>query len=158
MTLLAFASLLLTSCAPPGGGVDESMTLDQAKARAQSIEREIAETLTPDVLTDIDQRSKGTFLPCSGGEGEHWAGGLTASVMGDPSPERVTGQIASHFSDREDLMVRLRVDHDDSLVDIIGAHGSMWIVRYSREQAELDVDSFAPCVRLPEGVWRGDKY
>lgn len=156
--LAALVCVLCSGCLPPGSGVDEDLSLDDAKARAQQVEREIVDTVAPDLLGDVDQRAQGTFLPCSGGEGEHWAGGLTARVLGDPSPERLTGPIAVHFADRDDVTVRLREDHGDSMVDIIGSHGSMWIVRYSRDRAELDVDSFAPCIYLPDGVWRGDKY
>jgi hypothetical protein len=158
MAVIAFVCALCAGCLPPGSGVNKDMSLDDAKAHTQAIEREIANTLPPEMLVDIEQRAHGTFLPCSGGQGEHWAGGLTARVSGDPPPERVIGPIADHFAVGDELTVRLREDHGDPLVDLIGSYGSMWIVRYARNRAELDVDSFAPCVYLPDDVWRGDKY
>lgn len=158
VALIAFTATACTNCTPSVEGIDETITLDQAKTRAQTIEREIADALPADTLRDIDQRATGTFLPCSGGEGDQWAGGLTAKVVGDPPSDQIVGPITDHFADRDDVALRLRKDHGDSLVDIIGTHGSMWIVRYARNRAELDVDSFAPCIRLPESVWRGDRY
>lgn len=151
-------ALTCSSCVPTSSGIDDTLSLDDAKARAQEVEREIAAAVPEDMLSNIDQRDKGSFLSCSGGGGNQWAGGLEASVVGNPAPEQVIGPITHHFADRADLVVRRREDDGDSLVDLIGPHGAMWIVRYIRDRGELDVDSFATCIRLPENVWPGGTY
>lgn len=150
--------LLCSGCVPTSNGIDDTTSLEVSKRRAQEVEREIAAAVPVELLSAVDQREKGSFLPCSRDGGHQWAGGLTATVVGDPAPEQVLNPIARHFADRDDLAVRRREDHGDSLIDLMGPHGAMWIVRYVRDRGELDVDSFATCIRLPEDVWPGGSY
>ncbi|WZH35970.1 MAG: hypothetical protein PIR02_14530 [Microbacterium enclense] len=138
--------------------MDEELSVDDAKALAQRVEREISTVLPSSMLTDIEQQAEGAFLGCSRDGARQWAGGLTASVVGDPPPEDVIGVIADHYKSGGNYRVGLRQDHGDSLVNIAGDYGSLWIVRYIRDRAELDVDSFSPCIRLPDDVWPGGSY
>ncbi|MDQ1076541.1 MULTISPECIES: hypothetical protein [Microbacterium] len=155
---VVFLALLCVGCVPYSDGIDDTMSLEDAKEHAQQVEREIASAVPVELLSDVDQRDKGSFLACSRDGGHQWAGGLTATVVSDPAPEEVLNPIALHFADRDDLAVGRREDHGDSLLDLMGPHGAMWIVRYVRDRGELDVDSFATCIRLPEGVWPGGSY
>lgn len=152
------AVLLCTACVPSRGGLDESTSLDQSKARAQEVERQIVAVLPAELLTQVDQMGQGSFISCSRDGGAQWAGGLTATVSGNPAPEQIIDPIAVHFAAEDDLAVRRRQDDGDPVVDILGAHREMWIVRYIRDRGELDIDSFAACIRLPDGVWRGGTY
>lgn len=156
--VLALVCLLLTACVPTGDIVDEDLSVDDAKRLAQGVEREIAAVLPSSMLRDIEQQEKGAFLGCTRDGARQWAGGLTATVVGDPSPEEVIGVIADQYSSGGNYRVGLRQDQGDSLVNIAGEYGSLWIVRYIRDRAELDVDSFSPCIRLSDGVWPGGSY
>ncbi|MDF2991688.1 MAG: phenylalanyl-tRNA synthetase alpha subunit [Microbacterium sp.] len=138
--------------------VDEEMSLDDAKRLAQNMEREIVQSLPPGLVTAIEQQEKGALLACSRDGARQWAGGLTATVVGDPVPEDVIGAIADRFVVREDFRVSLREDQGDSLVTISGEDQSVWVVRYIRSRAELDIDSGSPCIRLPDDVWPGGSY
>ncbi len=150
--------LLLTACVATGVTVDEDLGVDDAKALAQKLERDITAALPSSMLADIEQQEKGAFLGCTRDGARQWAGGLTATVVGDPLPEDVIGVIADHYRNSGEYRVGLRQDQGDSIVNIAGEHGSLWIVRYVRDRAQLDVDSFSPCIRLPDDVWPGGSY
>jgi len=155
---LSLFCLLLTACVSTGVTVDEDLGVDDAKALAQKVERDITALLPSSMLADIEQQEKGAFFGCTRDGARQWAGGLTATVVGDPSPGDVIGLIADHYRNGGDYLVSLRQDQGDSIVNIAGAYGSLWIVRYIRDRAELDVDSFSPCIRLPDDVWPGGSY
>ncbi|BAJ76030.1 phenylalanyl-tRNA synthetase alpha subunit [Microbacterium testaceum StLB037] len=155
---LLLLGLPLTACSASGVTVDEALSVDDAKALAQKVEREIAAVLPSSMLADLEQQEKGAFFGCTRDGARQWAGGLTATVVGDPTPEDVIGVIADHYRNGGDYRVSLRQDQGDSIVNIAGEYGSLWIVRYIRDRAELDVDSFSPCIRLPDGVWPGGSY
>jgi len=148
----------LTGCSGSSGLVDEQMSLDEAKTLAQDIEREIVQMLPQGVATSIEQQEKGALLSCSRDGARQWAGGLTATIVGDPPPEDVIGAIADGFAGRDDLRVSRREDQGDLLVTLSGADQSVWVVRYIRSRAELDVDSGSPCIRLSDDVWPGGSY
>jgi len=156
--ILAIICVGLIGCVPSADTVDDELSVDAAKALAQEVEREISAVLPPSMLTDVKQQEKGAFLSCTRDGARQWAGGLTASVVGDPPPEDVIGVIADHYQGGGNYRVGLRQDHGDSVLNIAGEHGSLWIVRYIRDRAELDVDSFSPCIRLPDDVWPGGSY
>jgi hypothetical protein len=148
----------LTGCSGSAGLIDEQMSLDDAKKLAQEMEREIVQSLPPGVATNITQQEKGTLLSCSPDGARQWAGGLTATIIGDRTPDDVIGAIAESFAGRDDLSVSRRENQGDSLVTLYGTDQSVWVVRYIRSRAELDVDSGSPCIRLPDDVWPGGSY
>lgn len=148
----------LTGCSGSTGLVDEQMSLDDAKSLAQEMEREIVQSLPPGLATNLEQQEKGALLPCSRDGARQWAGGLTANIVGDPAPEEVIGVIADSFAGRDDLSVSRRENQGDLLVTLSGVNQSVWVVRYIRTRAELDIDSGSPCIRLPDDVWPGGSY
>lgn len=156
--VLVLLTLVSMSGCATGGDVDESLSLEEAKAYTQDIEREIADSVPPEHVQRVDQQATGTLLPCSRDGGEQWAGGLTVLVEGDPKPSELLVPIAERFASRKSFRVRSRQDNGDELVDVLGHYGAIWIVRYNREEGELLVDSGSPCFRLPDGVWSGGSH
>ncbi|MCJ1706891.1 hypothetical protein [Microbacterium sp. VKM Ac-2923] len=155
--LVAFMGSL-SGCVSIVDVVDRDLSLPDAKAHTQSIEREIVEAMPSELVYSVEQKETGTFLACSRGGGEQWAGGLTAKARPGVLPDELLGNIEEQFSEKADMSVSRRVEDEDSLVDIAGPHSSFWIVRYDPVQAEIRIVSFSPCIYLPEDVWRGDKY
>jgi hypothetical protein len=158
--LLVFVSVLcvLASCVPVPENVDPELSLPDAKEYTQTIEREISEALPAQMLLTMKQKETGTFLSCSRDGGYQWAGGLTAQMQRGVEAEAVLDPVEQNVSRFDDLTVTRREDEEDSIVDVVGPHHSAWVVRYDRENGEVYVTSFSPCIRLPEDVWPGDKY
>lgn len=150
--------LLLSGCSFGSSDVDEELSLPDAKARAQTVEREIANALPSDLLISSEQNETGSFLACARGGGEQWAGGLTARVQTGSSAAQLLDPIEREFEGVEDLSMQRWERSGDHIIEIVGAHQSSWIVRYDPEREEVHVSSFSPCIHLPDGVWRGGLY
>jgi len=149
---------ILAGCVSIVERVDRDLSLPDAKTYTQGVEREIVDAIPNQLVTSIEQKATGTFLPCSQGGGQQWAGGLTAQAEPDVRPDELLGPIEEHFSGRGDIAVNRRVEGEDSLLDVAGPHSSFWILRYDPVRAEIRVVSFSPCIYLPDDVWPGDKY
>ncbi|KTS01043.1 hypothetical protein [Microbacterium testaceum] len=160
--LTVFAALVLVAgmagCSGRTYVVNEDMSLDGAKKLAQDLELEIVQSLPPELVTNVEQQDEGALLPCSRDGARQWAGGLTATIVGNAPPEEVIGVIADSFVGREHFNISRREDQGDSIVTVRGPDQAVWVVRYIRPRAELDIDSGSPCIRLPDGVWPGGSY
>lgn len=158
LVLLNVTMLSLAGCVTLIDPVDRDLALSDAKAYTQSMEREIVEAMPTELVHTVDQKKTGTFLPCSRNGGEQWAGGLSAQAQAGARADELLGAVEEHFADRTDVSVSRRIEDQDSLIDIAGPHSSFWIARYDPVEATIRIVSFSPCIYLPEGVWRGDKY
>ena len=156
--VVIISTLLLSGCSLGASDIDEKLSLPDAKARTQTIEREIAGALPTDLVVSTKQNETGSFLACSRGGGEQWAGGLTARVQTGASAARLLDPIEREFEGVADLSTRRWESGGDYIVEIEGPHQSSWIVRYAPEREEVHVSSFSPCIHLPEDVWRGGTY
>ena len=158
LSIVVGCAVALSGCVTFVANVDADLALPDAKAYTQTVERDIADALPADLLTDMEQKETGVFLPCSRDGGEQWAGGLAAQMKSPVDAALVLDPIEERFAVTQDFAVSRREDDEDSIVEIVGHHESAWVVRYDRETGALRVTSFSPCVYLPDGVWRGDKY
>ncbi|MCM3614249.1 hypothetical protein M3672_07315 [Microbacterium enclense] len=158
IAVLAGCAVALVGCVSFIENTDADLSLPDAKAYTQTVERDIADALPADLVATMDQKETGVFLPCSRDGGEQWAGGLTAQMQSPVDAALVLGPIEERFAVDGKLALRRREDDEDSILEIVGHHHSAWIVRYDRETGAFRVTSFSPCIYLPEEVWRGDKY
>lgn len=158
LVTLAGCVVVLSGCVTIVEDVDPHLTLPDAKKYTQEIEREIAGALPAELLLDVEQKETGVFLPCSRDGGEQWAGGLTAHVQSGADAALVLDPVEKQLATKQGLALNRREDDEDFILDIVGHHHSAWVVRYDTETGEVYVTSFSPCIRLPEGVWRGDRY
>ncbi|SDB91349.1 hypothetical protein [Microbacterium enclense] len=156
--LTVILPLSLSGCFIGANNVDEDLSLPDAKARTQAVERQIADALPGDLVVSIDQNETGSFLSCTSDGGEQWAGGLTARVQAGASAEQLLEPVSKEFEAEKDMSSQRWQRDGDDIVEIVGLHQSSWIVRYAPDREEVHVSSFSPCIRLPEGVWRGDTY
>lgn len=158
LSVIAGCAFALSGCVSLVENVDADLALPDAKSYTQTVERDIADALPANQLTAMEQKETGVFLPCSRDGGEQWAGGLTAQMESPVAAALVLDPIEEHFAVTEDFAVSRREDDEDSILEIVGRHQSAWVVRYDANTGELRVTSFSPCIYLPDGVWRGDKY
>lgn len=156
--VVALLVAALSGCAVGESNIDPDMPLPEAKARAQSVERDIAEALPDDLVISIHQNETGSFLACSQDGGEQWAGGLTVRVHAGVTAQRLLDPVEQRFTDASDMKVARWDSDGDSIVEISGLHLASWIVRYDPAREEVHVSSFSPCIHLPDDVWRGDTY
>lgn len=158
LLVIAGCAVALSGCVSFAEKVDTDLALPDAKAYTQTVERDIADALPTDLLATTEQKETGVFLPCSRDGGEQWAGGLTAQMKSPVIATLILDPIEERFAVTEDFAVSRREDDEDSILEIVGHHQSAWVVRYDGNTGELRVTSFSPCIYLPDGVWRGDKY
>lgn len=88
-------------CARAGGtGARSDLTLTEAKAETQALERSIADAFEPVGVVTVDQEPDGVLLSC-GEERYQWTGGVELTLGQDLSAQEAASTIASAFDDRE---------------------------------------------------------
>lgn len=151
------AVLLLAGCSQ-GENVDENLTVDEAKAIAQEMEREIAALVPDEYVTDVVQNSTGTLMQCDTERGYQWAGSTRVYITDGLDVEAVVASASDEFGSRDGFRVEQDVTVDgEPSAHIIGDHGAGYLVERSVDGTYMDISSFSPCFRLPDGVSpRGD--
>jgi hypothetical protein len=96
---LVFVTVATSGCSrQEEAQVNESMTLMQAKAETQELERSIVDAFPSDQVAAVEQRQEGVLLSCSDDQYQ-WTGGVEFTLAGDLSDrdvaERVVGALES---------------------------------------------------------------
>ncbi|MBV1780125.1 hypothetical protein KRR55_13485 [Paeniglutamicibacter sp. ABSL32-1] len=137
--------------------MESELTWQEAKAKAQAMELEIADLIPEDKVTKIDQRETGVLFSCS--EKKHtWDGSTTVTLKKGTEGEPILKAIEAHYRDGPfaiksdldivgDYRVQLRSrDAAESYIIGIGEPGTIRIA------------SGSACFTLPEGVDPGDDF
>lgn len=137
--------------------VENELTWQEAKARAQAMELEIAKLFPEDNVVKIDQGKTGTLFSCS--ETQHnWNGATTVTLSKGTAPEPLVKAIEAHYQDS-----RFTIETD---LDIVGDYrvqlrspdsaASYIIVRDDPEA--IRIASGSACFTLPEGEYPGGDF
>lgn len=137
--------------------VNDELTVSDAKASTQAVEREIVERLPGEYVGAIEQLAAGSFLSCEGGK-YLWSGFIRAQITGDPDAAALLDPVMADFRNRSGFDAEYRESLGDRVLDISNQGGALWIVRYERGREELSVDSASACFHLPHEIWPGDSY
>jgi hypothetical protein len=139
------------------GPVESELTWQEAKAKAQAMELEIAGLIPEDKVAKIEQRETGVLFSCS--EKQHtWDGSTNVFLTEGTEGEPLLKAIEAHYQDGPfaiksdldivgDYRVQLRSrDAAESYIIGIGAPGTIHIA------------SGSACFTLPEGVYPGGDF
>ncbi|MEX0151197.1 hypothetical protein [Microbacterium sp. LMI1-1-1.1] len=137
--------------------VNDELTVSDAKASTQAVEREIVERLPGEYVGTIEQLAAGSFLSCVDGS-YLWSGFIRAQITGDPDVATLLDPVMAKFENKKGFEARYRESLGDRVLDISNEDGALWIVSYEPARAELSVDSASACFRLPDEIWPGDHY
>lgn len=150
----------LVGCAP---AVDEpnvgsNVSLEEAKAEAQSMELEIASLIPDGVVASVDQKPEGTLFSCDS-EQHHWAGSTTVVLVPEADTTAVVKQLESVVRDEGRFSVESWVDVTDTYSVQLTLPGSVENYIFSEgEPHTIRIASGSVCFTLPEGVYPGGTF
>lgn len=164
LAVAGFAAVLLSACGPiddahvkndeKGTPVAVSeVSLEQAKAQAQTMELEIAGLVPSESVLSVDQMPKGTLFSCSDVEWT-WYGATTVTVVEGTDIEAIVRSIQAHYEgSRFDLRTRRDIaDHFE--VQLMSPDtAENYLVGEGFVSTEIRIDSGSACFTLPEGTW-----
>ncbi|MET3901745.1 hypothetical protein [Paenarthrobacter sp. 4246] len=176
MALLLAGAMVLAGCAGSPGGTHieppvttatktqgeptkAELTWQEAKAKAQAMELEIAALIPKGTVVSIDQKKKGVLLSCN--KTQHkWKGSTTITVADGTKINSIVKDIEAHYQSGL-FGVRNRLDIGGSYeVQMIARSGSgeNYIVAEGLAPNQIDIDSGSPCFTLPEGIYPGGDF
>lgn len=134
-----------------------SITWEEAKSDAQTMEREIAALIPAEVIVSISQNPKGTLFSCDSTR-HRWLGSTTVSVTPGTAIEPIVRDIERRYQGSRftvstrttlagfyELDLRSPATTESYLVGE-NVEGTIWI------------DSSSACFTLPDGVYPGGDF
>jgi hypothetical protein len=137
--------------------VESELTWQDAKAKAQAMELEIARMIPEDKVAKIEQPETGLLFSCS--EKQHtWDGSTNVTLTEGTEEEPLLKAIEAHYQDGPFAL--------ESDLDIVGDYR---VQLRSRDSAEsyifgigepgtIHIASGSACFTLPDGVYPGDEF
>ncbi|MDR6435421.1 putative lipoprotein YajG [Paenarthrobacter nicotinovorans] len=173
--LLLAATMVLAGCAgiPRGTPIEApeptatktqedpmhgELTWQEAKAKAQAVELEIAALIPKGTVVSIDQKKKGVLLSCN--KTQHkWKGSTTITVADGTKIDSIVKDIEAHYR-ANGLKVSADKDIDGKILVQIDppAPGENYLVGGGVKPDEIWIDSGSPCFTLPEGIYPGGDF
>jgi hypothetical protein len=172
--LLLAGSMVLAGCAGSPGGtpseppvptatkteeepMNDDLTWQEAKAKAQAMELEIAALIPKDTVVSIDQKKKGVLLSCN--ETQHnWNASTTVMVAEGTKIEPIVKDIEAHYR-ANGLKVSVDMDVDEKYrIQISLGAGENYIVAEDLAPNEIRIASGSACFTLPEGIYPGGDF
>lgn len=162
-TVPIIVALTVTGCVASGGdsmsGVNEDLTLDEAKQSAMSVERDIAALIPSEFVASVEQRQHGVLLSCDDDRGYQWTGHTDVIVQGDPNPAAIVDAVVGEYETRESFAANVETTADGHpSAHVRGEYGAGYLVTESVDHTAIEILSFSPCFRLPEDMWAGGTY
>ncbi|GEB18047.1 hypothetical protein [Paenarthrobacter aurescens] len=173
--LLLAGAMVLAGCAGSPGGtpieppeptatktqedpMNGELTWQEAKAKAQAMELEIAALIPQDTVVSIDQKTKGVLLSCNKTQ-HRWKGSTTITVADGTKIESIVKDVEAHYR-ANGLKVSVDMDIDEKLLVQIDppAPGENYLVGGGVKPNEIWIDSGSPCFTLPEGIYPGGDF
>ncbi|XTR51487.1 hypothetical protein ACOM2C_15190 [Pseudarthrobacter sp. So.54] len=133
------------------------LTWQEAKAKAQATELEIAALIPTDTVVSIDQKKKGVLLSCN--KTQHkWNGSTTVTVAEGTKIEPIVKDIEAHYrANGAKVSVDLDVDEKYRIQISLGA-GENYIVAEDLAPNEIRIASGSACFTLPGGIYPGGDF
>ena len=161
MTTSALA-LVMAGCGMTGGAqVKENMTVQEAKARTQGMELELAGQVPAEQVSSINQDSAGVLFPCGGDRAYQWTGQTKVVLVPGAAYDgrAVTSSIESNYKENGDWSAALDETSDgEPRVHVVGQNNEGYLVALSVDKTFVQILSFSPCFILPEGMSPSAEY
>ena len=154
---LCIAALGLSGCGEEP--VDETLTVDEAKAIAQAGELDIVAQIPAELVVDVAQQPLGALLSCEGDRNYTWAGGTVVTVTADADVTEVIDGLRETFAERDGWNAEAETSSfGDPLVRILGPNGDHYLAGGIAEDSVIDIDSYSPCFHLRDDQSPHDDY
>jgi hypothetical protein len=117
------------------------------------MELELAAFVPEEYVASIDQRQRGSLLGCDADGGQQWNGQTKVVLQGSPDTTSFVEAVVAEYEKRDPYTARLETTSDGvPSAHVLGPYGSGWLMTESVDKTSMEILSFSPCFRLPEGT------
>ncbi|MBP3043708.1 hypothetical protein KKR91_03695 [Arthrobacter jiangjiafuii] len=145
--------LALVGCASasPEASAANELTWQDAKARTQAMEMEIADSIPQDKVTKVDQLPTGMLIDCDGSS-VNWAGAATVTLAAGTEPEPLVRELEAKYRDnRFDIKVRDPAPAGHYEVQLRSPDSAeIYIIKRGVEPSTIRIASGSECFPWPE--------
>lgn len=154
---LGVLMIVATLAACTGGpSVGSDLTIDQAKAATQKMEREIAAIVPKDLVVKVEQDATGTLDSCGAGRGNVWVGLSHVTLKPEVEVDATLRLIEEHYRGSR-FSIRTRHDSGGYFeVQLIAADGvENYLIGHGINNPDhsIDISSNSGCFNLPKGEY-----
>jgi hypothetical protein len=136
-----------------------SLTLEEAKSEAQSIEDEIAALFPAHSVTHANQFSTGRLLSCNVKSGYQWYGQTVVDLRAGADIEAILSDVVDKWKADESFIVSKRTNFSKArIVELDGRYDSTYFVNVAKANDRVMIASYSPCFTLPKGADPGGEY
>jgi hypothetical protein len=159
-TLVIAVLLASQGCAmEQNAHVLSSLTLEEAKSEAQSIEDEIAALFPAQSVTHANQLPTGGLLSCNVKSGYQWYGQTVVDLRAGADIEAILSDVVDKWKADESFIVSRRTNLSKArIVELDGRYDSTYFVNVAKANDHVMIASYSPCFTLPEGADPGGEY
>ncbi|CEA09661.1 hypothetical protein BN1051_03033 [Arthrobacter saudimassiliensis] len=150
----------LTGCAEDSSeaAAVDGLPWQEAKARAQAVELEIANSFPKDKVAAIDQGSTGVLMGC-GPESVNWKGATTVTLNEGVEPEPLVRELETKYQgSRFDIETRTAPAGHYEVGLVSPNSAEIYLVAEGLEPHTIRVASGSDCFHWPEGEYMGGKF
>lgn len=135
------------------------LTWQDAKARTQATELEIAESLPEDKVAAVEQMPEGVLIDCSDSS-VNWHGATTVTLSNGTEPEPLVRELEEKYRDsRFDIKVRDPAPAGHYEVQLRSPDtAEIYIIKRGVEPGTIRIASGSECFSWPEGEYKGGKF
>ena len=137
----------------------EDLTWQEAKARTQAMELEIADWLPLDLVAGVDQMPDGILIQC-GDSAVNWHGATTVTLTEGTEPDPVVRELEAKYRDsRFDIKVRDPAPAGHYEVQLRSPDtAEIYFIKRGVEPGTIRIASGSDCFPWPEGEYMGGKF
>ena len=151
----------LTGCAedPSEAAAVDGLPWQEAKARTQAMELEIADSLPQDQVAEIEQMPDGVLIEC-GGSSVNWHGATTVALSEGTDPEPLVRALEAKYQDsRFEIKVRDPAPAGHYEVQLRSPEtAEIYIIGEGFDPYTVRIASGSECFPWPEGEYMGGKF
>ncbi len=132
--------------------MESELTWQEAKTKAQEMEREIAALIPEDKVVKVDQDETGLLFSCSGTQ-HNWTGSTIVALSKGTEGESFVKAIEAHYQDsRYDIKTRLDIAGEYEVQLRSPDSAESYLISGGWDPNAIRISSGSACFTLPEGV------
>jgi hypothetical protein len=136
-----------------------SLTLEEAKSEAQSIEDEIAALVPAQSVRHAEQLPTGGLLLCNVKSGYQWYGQTLVDLRAGADIEAILSDVVDKWKADESFIVSRRTNLLKArIVELDGRYDSTYFVNVAKAKDQVMIASYSPCFTLPKGADPSGEY
>lgn len=136
----------------------DELTWQEAKARTQAMELEIAESLPQERLANVDQALTGLLIRCSDSS-VNWHGATTVALTQGTDPETLVREVEAKYQEsRFDIETRTAPAGHYEVGLVSPNTAEIYLVAEGLEPNTIRIASGSECFPWPEDEYMGGKF